>query len=372
MNWDYLQPVTIKFGSGRISEISKLVAANGWKNGLLVTTHFFSKSEPVKQILEQGKGAIVGVFSECGPNPTVADVDNCAAQIRRQNIGYLIAIGGGSVMDCAKAAATVALTDDPIEHYHGTGVPLPQKHLPLIAVPTTSGTGSEVTCVSVLTNPAKQLKAPLVSDGFYPDYALVDPQLTLSMPPQLTACTGIDVLSHAVEGFWSKGHQPICDALAIHAAKLVFENLPRAFESPSDLAAREKMSEASLIAGLAFSLPKTTASHACSFPLTNRYHIPHGEACGLTLDYFTRINAQVDDGRLKMFANALGFTDAFALAEQIHSLKVRLKLRCDLKDLHLTDSQVNELSALSRHPNLLNNPVEITDEMLLQMYQLLR
>ena len=292
--------------------------------------------------------------------------------IRQNNIGFVVALGGGSPMDCAKAAASVALTQDSIRKYHGTGVALPAEHLPLIAIPTTAGTGSEVTCVSVLSDHANGKKAPIVSEGFYPAAAIIDPELTYTMPPAVTAGTGIDVLSHAIEGYWSKGHQPICDTLAIHAAALVFKYLYRAYENPSDEEAREKMCEASVIAGLAFTLPKTTSSHACSFPLTNIYHIPHGEACGLTLDYFVRINARgTGSERVETLAKALGFADAEALADAIFALKQKLGLRCDLKDLHLEEEQIAELVKISRHPNLYNNPVEITDEMLDKMYRYL-
>ena len=192
------------------------------------------------------------------------------------------------------------------------------------------------------------------------------------MPPAVTAGTGIDVLSHAIEGYWSKGHQPICDALAIHAASLVFKYLYRAYTNPDDEEAREKMCEASVIAGLAFTLPKTTSSHACSFPLTNIYHIPHGEACGLTLDYFVRINSKGEGAeRVEYLAERLGFKNASDMADAIFSLKKKMGLRCDLKDLELDEKQIKELVTISRHPNLYNNPVEITDEMLDEMYRYL-
>ena len=147
----------------------------------------------------------------------------------------------------------------------------------------------------------------------------------------------------------------------MHAADLVFKYLYRAYENPGDEEAREKMCEASLIAGLAFTLPKTTSSHACSFPLTNIYHIPHGEACGLTLDYFMRINAK-GEGKER-----LGFKDAEEMADAVFGLKKKMGLRCDLKDLELDDEQIAELVRISRHPNLYNNPVEITEVICIQL-----
>lgn len=369
MNWDYLQPVKIRFGTGRVKEIKNLAKILGCSKGLLVADPFFLTNGLAEQIKKDSEGCIVETFGKLSPNPDVTEVDACADVIRAHQIDFVVALGGGSSMDCAKAAASIALTDDSIRKYHGTGEAMPQAHLPIIAVPTTAGTGSEVTCVSVLTDHANGKKSPIVSDGFYPDYAIIDSELTYTMPPKITASTGIDVLAHALEGFWSKGHQPICDACAYHASKLVFEYLYRAYENPLDEEAREKMCEASLIAGLAFTLPKTTSSHACSFPLTNLHHISHGEACGLTLDYFARINGKGDEGkRIDDLAKQLGFDDTEAMADEIRSMKEKMGLRNDLKDLDLSDADIDDLVRISRHPNLYNNPVEITDEMLREMY----
>lgn len=370
MVWDYMQPVKIYFGKGRVREIKKIARELGCERGLLVAGPFFFRSGLAEKIMQESAGMLTASFGDVSPNPDVTEVDECAEIIRKNNIGFVVALGGGSPMDCAKAAASVALTEDSIRKYHGTGISLPKEHLPLIAVPTTAGTGSEVTCVSVLSDHANGKKAPIVSDGFYPEAAIVDPELTYTMPPAVTAGTGIDVLSHALEGYWSKGHQPVCDALAVHAAQLVFRYLYRAYQNPEDEEAREKMCEASVTAGLAFTLPKTTSSHACSFPLTNIYHIPHGEACGLTLDYFTRINAHGAGGeRVEILAKSLGFPDADVMADEIYALKKKMGLRCDLKDLKLSEDQIEELVKISRHPNLYNNPVEITDEMLEEMYR---
>lgn len=369
MNWEYLQPVVIKFGNGIRKELKTVAESLGCKDGLLVSDPFFVESGLAEQLVEESGGILTGIYGEVSPNPDVTEADACAGVIRRNGHGFLVALGGGSALDCAKAAGSICLTEDSIRRYHGTGEAIPQAHLPLLAVPTTAGTGSEVTCVSVLTDHANGKKSPIVSNGFYPSVALIDPELTYSMPPKVTASTGIDVLCHALEGFWSKGHQPVCDALALHACRLVFAYLKRAYKDGTDAEAREKMAEASVIAGMAFTLPKTTASHACSFPLTNLYHIPHGEACGLTLDYFAGINAKAENGRLEKFTKELGFETVDALADAIHALKEELGLRNDLKDLQLTEAQIDELVSISRHPNLYNNPVEITDEMLREMYE---
>ncbi len=363
MNWNYTQPVNIIFGSGRLSELKSLIGDA--TKPLLVSDPFFVKNGFAEKIISDIGGA--DLFSEISSNPDVAEVNKCSELICRKGTDIIIALGGGSSLDLAKAAS---LAVEDISEYHGTGKTVPGKHIPIIAVPTTSGTGSEVTCVSVLTDRRTGKKAPIVSESFYPENALIDPKLTLSVPPSVTAGTGIDVLCHAVEGYWSRGHQPICDALAIHAIKTVFKYLPIAYSKPDDLNAREKLSEASVIAGLAFTLPKTTSSHACSFPLTSIYHIPHGEACGLTLDYFARINAA--DPRTVELAKLLGYDGAEAFADGILDLKKSVDLRIGLADLQLTDIQTAELVQLSHHPNMDNNPVKITDEILTDMYEKLK
>lgn len=369
MKWDYEQPVAIHFGVGKVHEIAEIAHRMGTKNGVVVADRFFVTNGTLDDIIASGEGTLIAAFSDFSSNPDVTEVDACAAALRDNHAEFVVALGGGSSLDVAKAAATICLTEDSIADYHGTGKPMPLQHLPIIAVPTTAGTGSEVTCVAVLSDRAKGKKAPIVSDGFYPTCAIIDPELTYSVPPHVTASTGMDVLSQAIEGYWSKGHQPICDACAVHAARLAFKYLPRAVADGGDVEARERMCEASVIAGLAFTLPKTTSSHACSFPLTNLLGIPHGEACGLTLDWFVRINADAQNGRVRELSRLLGFDDPDALADAIDSLKRCIGLRTGLKDMHLDDARIADLVRISRHPNLYNNPIDITDDMLETMYR---
>ncbi|MGN0695340.1 MAG: iron-containing alcohol dehydrogenase family protein [Oscillospiraceae bacterium] len=359
MNWIYKQPVEILFGSGMISRIGELVGDA--KRPLLVSDPFIVKSGLADSILKCIGGG--DIFGKVSADPDVSEVNECAELLRAAGNDIIIALGGGSSLDLAKAASLKAAD---ISEYHGTGKRIPEEHIPMIAVPTTAGTGSEVTCVSVLTDRRSGKKAPIVSESFYPKAALIDPELTLTAPPQVTASTGIDVLCHAVEGYWSRGHQPICDALAVYAIKTVFEYLPTAYAQPQNLQAREKLAEASVIAGLAFTLPKTTASHACSFPLTSIYHIPHGEACGLTLDYFARVNGA--DPRTAELAEILGYNSTEAFAEGIYELKNKLHLRTGLADMKLSDKEITELVRSSHHPNLDNNPIRITDDILTDMY----
>lgn len=370
VKFSFFLPVEICFEGGCVERLGQILEARGYRNGVLVCDSFFQKNGMADEVIALSGGRLVRAFSEIRPNPTVENVDACAQVMREVGADFAVAMGGGSTMDCAKAACAICRTGDSIRDYHTGGKPLdPQKGIDLIAVPTTAGTGSEVTWVAVLSDEEKKLKAPLGNKMLLPKLALIDYRLTLGIPRPVTASTGVDVLSHALEGFWSVNHQPICDATALQAARTVFEYLPRAYEDGRDEKAREEMSKASLLAGLAFGHPLTTGSHACSFPLTNRYHVPHGEACAFTLDYFARLNAECENGRLHGFARACGFPDAYAMADRIAELKRALGLRTTLRELGIPEADIPSLSEASMHPNMRNNPVKMDVAMVEGMYR---
>lgn len=373
MIWNYMQPVTIHFGNGRIRELGGEIEKLGGSRGILITSPSFVKRGMVDQISKDGGGRIAVVYSSVSPNPDVTECQTCVDMIRAHNCDFVVAVGGGSVLDCAKAAAVMCTAEYPVRAYMQDASLMPQTRIPLIAVPTTAGTGSEITCVSVLSDHELGVKKPLVSDAFYPALALVDPELTYSVPRHITACTGMDVFCHSVEAYWNRNHQPVCDALAVHALRLVLENLRTAYDEPDNALAREKMAEASVVAGLAFNLPKTNCSHVCSYPLTNLLGIPHGEACALTIDHFMRINAAGDtDGRILQLAKMLGFENAFELADAVAELKAYIGVMPDLKQFAIDDEMLEKLVQISMHPNMRNNPVDITEDMLREMYQKLR
>lgn len=308
------------------------------------------------------------VYSAVTPNPEAEQCNAAAALAREHGAQFVVALGGGSVLDCAKVAASLALHGGTAEGYMADPKTIPADALPLIAVPTTSGTGSEVTSVAVVSDHARGLKMPLVSDAFFPLVAVVDPALTSTVPPYTTACTGFDALCHAVEAYWGRGHQPVCDALAVEAARTILANIEKATFDGADIVAREALSRAATTAGLAFALPKTSSCHACSYPLTKLLGIPHGEACALTLDWFIRFNASRGCPRTQELGRLLGFADADAFADGIAELKKRCGLRTSLADLDLDEAALSRLASESMHPNMLNNPVEVTPADLAELY----
>lgn len=370
-NFYYEQPVPIDFGNGKLDTLPSLIEKFGFQNGLLISTSSIVANGTAQRILDQSNGKLKAIFSDIQPNPTIGNTDACANLIRDKKYEFAVAIGGGSVLDCAKVACFIASTNDTTSDYFYKKKTIAHKGIPLIAIPTTSGTASEITSVSVLTDVEKNIKAPLANNFLYPAYALIDPELTISCPPHVTAASGIDILAHALEAYYGKKHQPYTDLAAEHAAKLVFDYLLQAYREPDSLEIRSKLSEASVAAGLAFNLTQTAAAHACSYPLTQDFGIPHGEACAFTLAAFWRLNSEdSEEGiRLEKFSKRLGFENSQALADEIDYIKKEMGLRTTLEEVEVTsESLLDELVANSFAPNMQNNPVNITPEKLKEIY----
>lgn len=376
MNWEFNLPVKLAFGNNRHEQIFDYICEIGGEVGVLVCSRSFAGNGLADKLVKLSGGKIKAVFSDIRPNPTTDNVNACVDVMRSIGADFAVALGGGSPMDCCKAACAIAKGDDKIEAYHSGGKAISaDEAIPMIAVTTTSGTASEVTNISVLTDLAKNLKQPMNDPAMYPKIAVIDPVLTLTVPPQITASTGLDVLSHAIESYWATLNQPICSACSVYAARLVFEYLERAYNHPDDLLAREKMAEASIVAGVAFSHPRTTGSHACSFPLTNIYGVPHGEACAFTLDYFVKFNAKHadEDGRITAFAKDCGFDTPDAMADEIAAMKRRMGMRTNLSQIGCTtDEQIRELTQKSMSMLMKRNPIELTEENIYNMYINLR
>jgi len=374
-NFFYVQPVPVDFGVGKLNTLPDILKDSNLKNGILISAPSMIRNGIAQKIIDQSEGRITTLFSDIQPNPTIHNTDACADMIRKYQCEFAIALGGGSIIDCAKVACFVAKTPYPTADFFSRKRPVNKPGIPLIAIPTTSGTASEITTVSVLTDTENDIKAPIGSDYFYPTYALVDPELTVTCPPSVTAISGIDVLAHALEAYYGKKHQPLTDLAAERAASLVFEYLLTAYHEPDNLEARAKMSEASVTAGMAFNLTQTAAAHACSYPLTQDFDIPHGEACAFTLPSFWKLNSQSgpEAERLHAFSQRLGFKDAEELADRIDEMKKEMGLRTTLEEIGVkTEADLDQLVANSFAPNMANNPVTVTKESLKALYSELK
>ena len=358
----YSQPVKIWFGKGKLEMLPAVLdELRAEKCVLVCGKHFQAKAEE----LQEAEKRICGIFSGVEQNPQLSGALETATLAKKVRADAVIGIGGGSAIDTAKFAAAVAGEEtDALACYHGE-MPFPKTRLKIIAIPTTAGTGSEVTQVSVISHGSE--KRTINNPVFMPSAAIVDPALSATVPPRTTMNTGLDALAHALEGFWSVNHQPIPDIMATEAVKLVLQNLETAWREPGNMTARENMAYASLLGGLSFALPKTAACHACSYPLSEDYHLPHGEACAFTLDSFVRINA---DERLEALCRAAGLSGTKELAERIHALKELAGLRTRLSQLGEVD--IDKLSRdCAKHPLMNNNPVRMDEEKLRTMFEAL-
>lgn len=359
----YRQPVAIRFGTGSIRALGEEIRSIGAKRCLVVCDRFLrTRVETMQKEIPE----IAAVFSDVEENPQLCGVIEAAKLVRENSADAVVAIGGGSTMDTAKFTAAIARENaDALACFLGE-TPFPKTRYPMIAVPTTAGTGSEVTQVSVISHGKE--KKTINNPVFMPTLAIVDPALTVTVPPRTTMNTGLDAMAHALEGYWSKNHQPVSDLCAIEAVRLVLENLETAYRDGSNLAARENMSLAALLGGMSFALPKTAGSHACSYPLSEDYHLPHGEACAFTLDSFVRINA---DERLETLCRRVGLSGTDELAERIRSLKKLARLRMTLSDLG--DVELDKLARdAAKHPLMKNNPVPMDEASLRTMFAALQ
>lgn len=357
----YPLKVDLRFGAGIAEKLDEIIREQNFKRGVLICDKLFAENGVADRI-RNSSSAIISIFSDITPNPLLSQAEKAARLLQEVNADFAIALGGGSSIDLAKFACSMVFAQHKAQEYFFKRQIFDFAHLPLIAMPTTAGTGSEVTAVSVLNDDATGQKAPLTHNNFYPHMAIIDPALTLSVPPFVTAVTGLDAMSHALEAYWSIKHQPICDIFAENSLKLIFDNLEKAYIDGGDITARSNMSLGSLYAGLAFSQAKTAAVHACSYPLSIDYNLCHGEACALTLDLFLLENASAD-GRIHALAQRLGFASVEAMAQAIAQLKKKFKLKQSFAEIGVVDIESLAKKCVN-HPILAFNPKTYTpDEM---------
>jgi alcohol dehydrogenase class IV len=291
MSFEFAAPGRIIFGEGKLSDAATLAAGMGTR-ALVVEGRSGRAESLVRQLREQGTPTTtLRVASE----PTVSLVEQGAAQARAERCDVVIALGGGSVIDAAKAIAALLTNDAPVREYLeviGKGRPLTNRSAPLIAIPTTAGTGAEVTRNAVLMAEEEQVKVSLRSALMVPAVALIDPALTYSMPPAVTASTGLDALTQCMEPFVSPNANPLSDAVAREGIRRAAGALRRAFRDGADVVARRDMAVASVCGGLALANAKLGAVHGFAAPLGGMFPIPHGVACARLLPVVAQINVR--------------------------------------------------------------------------------
>ena len=272
---------------GSCEALQGVLAEEGIRSVLVVTDRGIVQNgltAPLEKVLQEN-GVACTVYADTKPNPTVENVEEAFALYRQNRCDALIAIGGGSSIDCAKALGARAAYPKRTLRQLGGKLKVWRKLPTLIAVPTTAGTGSEVTVAALVTEPDTHKKYALMSFPLIPRYAVLDPALTYSLPPHLTATTGMDALTHAVEAYIGRSTTRETRKLALEAVKLVFENVEKAYADGHDHAARENMLHAAYKAGIAFSMSYVGYIHAIAHSLGGRYGTPHGLANAVIMPY---------------------------------------------------------------------------------------
>lgn len=318
----FQSPTRVRFGAGVAAEVGKEALLMGMRRVFLVTdqglldTPFYGE---IEQSL-QAAGLTVSVYSQVVLDPTAQSINQAIQAYRASGADSLVALGGGSPMDTAKAVGVLALGgDDDIVAYTFGGPKTPQGIPPLVCLPTTAGTGSEVTFIAIVTyNGSKRI---VRHPGMAPALALVDPNLSLSLPPGLTASTGLDALAHALEALTSSQSNAVTDELALEAIAHIGAWLPRAVEDGSDLEARTQMSKAATDAGLAFLNARVHLGHAVGHSLGTAFKIPHGFACAMCLPAILNFVRPAAREALDKAAAALNHQDA---AKAVRELMARV------------------------------------------------
>lgn len=315
---EFFHATKVVSGAGCITQTSEEAVRLGAKKALIITDGFLAASPIYAKVtasLEEAGVAYI-TYDKVRPNPRTTDCDDTCDLAKAEQVDLLIGLGGGSSMDQAKT--TAALVTNGGKCVEWDYVELPHRMLPTICIPTTAGTGSEVTFCAVITDEEKKYKMSVMDVyNLRPDVAIADPELLLSLPPSLTASTGVDALTHAIEAYTCTVHQPLTDALALHAIELIGQNLVTAVEHGDDLAARENMLNASLMAGAAFINSNVGAVHAISETIGAWYDTPHGVGNSMFLPYIMEYNIPACPERFAKIAVQLGIDAADKTEEEL-------------------------------------------------------
>ncbi|HAS8516953.1 TPA: L-threonine dehydrogenase [Vibrio vulnificus] len=310
-------PTVNLMGAGCLKDAADSIKAQGFTKGLIVTDKILNQIGVVKQVqdLLSERGVSAVVFDGTQPNPTISNVNAGLELLKQNDCDFVISLGGGSPHDCAKGIALVASNGGAIADYEGVDKSA-KPMLPLIAINTTAGTASEMTRFCIITDEARHIKMAIVDKHTTPLISVNDPELMLAKPASLTAATGMDALTHAVEAYVSIAATPITDAVAIKAIELIQAHLRTAVAHGEDIEAREQMAYAQFMAGMAFNNASLGYVHAMAHQLGGFYDLPHGVCNAILLPHVQRYNAQVCPERLRDVAKAMGVNVEGMSAEQ--------------------------------------------------------
>lgn len=369
-------PVRIKFGIGIWENLAEEATKFG-KRFLLVTGKKHLRETGILEKLEKSFNNYqceLYIYDKIPPEPPFYFVDEGAEIVENNNLDAVIGIGGGSALDVAKAIAVRCKLPDSIWNYIGADK-VPKKGIPCILIPTTAGTGSEVTRVSVLINPETKEKLSVASDYLYPDMAIVDPYLTLSLPPDYTAYSGVDAFIHALESFLSLNNNLLTESISLKAIKLIYNYLPRVYKNGERIDLREKVLYASTFSGIALTLTGLGAIHALAHPIGVYGNLPHGLSTALvTLPVLEYNLENLPREKLILLGRTLGIFSLRSAQEKIlqkiKNLFEFLNIKLGLRNYNI---KYEELSIIAKEGlksrAIKTNPREINEEIFLNILQ---
>lgn len=374
----FMPPVSV-MGPGSLKDATKDIATMGFKKALVVTDKPLVEIKLVDKLIVELKesGIDFVIFDGTQPNPTVSNVNDGLKMLQENNCDFVISFGGGSPHDAAKGIALLATNGGDIKDYEGLNKSS-KPQLPLVCVNTTAGTASEMTIFSIITNEETHVKMALVDKHFTPIMGINDANLMVAMPKSLTAATGMDALTHAVEAYVSIAATPITDACAIQAITLIQNNLKDAVDNGEDIKARDNMAYAEFLAGMAFNNASLGYVHAMAHQLGGFYDLPHGVCNAILLPHVEKYNAQVSAARLKDIASAmgvdiLGMNDVDGADAAIGAIKVLSKsvnIPSGLKELGVKEEDLGTLATNALKDACgATNPIQASHEEIVSIYK---
>lgn len=371
-------PQDVIVGKGSLSKLPDIVKKLGGTHGYIISGPHLNKMGVVKKCSDAllSAGIEVDSYAETEGNPSVETVDKAAEAFKESGADFIIALGGGSPMDVAKAVGVVAKYGGSIIDYEGGGK-VPGEIIPLIAIPTTAGTGSEVTAFSVITDHSRNYKLTVFSYKLIPAYAILDAELITTTPVSVAAACGIDAMVHALEAYISKASSPFSDAMAEKALELIGKNIRRYVADRTDFEAAEGMLVGSLFAGIAFSFARLGNVHAMSHPISAFFDVPHGVANAILLPIVVKYNALADDGKyLKIYnyiAKVKAYEDEFEpymLVDLLLQLNEELGIPGSLSEVSVTSDKFDAMADdAMKSGNILVNPRSTRKEDIFFLYE---
>lgn len=376
----FQMPATIYTGKGAYSNLETEVKKRKVKKTFLVTDKgLMSTGLPLKvKATLEGLGVEVFLYDEAEPEPSMDNLEKAVSILRGNHCDFVVGIGGGSAMDVAKASAVLAVNPGEIRDYVGVDL-IPAPGLPCIVLPTTAGTGSEVTKITIFLDKSDGVKKGIVSEHILPKVAIVDPSLTLSLPPAMTAATGMDALTHAIEAYTSPKATPHTDMYALEAIRLISKNIRRAYAYGADESARYWMSLGSLYAGIAFANAGVGAVHALAYPLGGRYHVGHGIANAMLLPFVMEFNFVGEVEKFARVAELLGVCRqgksdreaAIMGVQAVKDMSTDVGITLQLRTLGVREEDIDSLAeaAILIDRLLANNPRKVTVDDIKTIYR---